>query len=436
MNNSIFITSSSIDRVRHHSIRVRAALGVILVALFAISASVLVDVSPAAAISPSISPSPLLTVTPAVPTILSKGGTATPAALSTLAPLPTTDQALGSFVPGADQTCNLPLHGWSFIDPSLSAPLSPDIDVWYDNFRFGGRSIDAWGNGKVGVANMDQRNSNGSKPEHEFQPQYTKAGTYLTQSVTTDGCNRTVVAIREVTVPIVLPAVDSVACPGELAQGVCLVDGDKSTVFSVSGPDAAGGWNWTIFGSGDLFNSSSVQMTLPLGDVTYIQATKPAPNGGSIVTPILPVTGRSLVAPQIIIYSDPGTVNTGDKVDLSFVPPAGFGTGSPTISIDGQVVVSGTDYEASWDSPGSHSVDYAYAIPGRITSSANATIIVVSPADWFIPLLIVLIVVLLLVVLILVLWIRAEWRNMRRRRMRARRRKAREARLMESDLQE
>ena len=96
------------------------------------------------------------------------------------------------------------------------------------------------------------------------------------------------------------------------------------------------------------------------------------------------------MAPQIIIYSDPGTVNTGDKVDLSFVPPAGFGTGSPTISIDGQVVVSGTDYEASWDSPGSHSVDYAYAIPGRITSSANATIIVVSPADWFIPLLIVL----------------------------------------------
>ena len=93
-----------------------------------------------------------------------------------------------------------------------------------------------------------------------------------------------------------------------------------------------------------------------------------------------------------------------------------------------------TEYTASWDSPGSHTVDYAYAITGYTTAHASATVIVAASDNWaplLTAILVAVVLCLLIVVLVLVLWLRAEWRNLRRRRARRRRRKARDARLTE-----
>jgi hypothetical protein len=212
---------------------------------------------------------------------------------------------------------------------------------------------------------------------------------------------------------------------------VCLVAGGKDSVLSVTGPDSGAGvgWDWTVYGSGDLLDATSIRLSLKFGDVTYIQATRPAPDGKStIITPIMPLASATVAAPQITDFKDPGRVLTGESVDLSFTPPSGFGPGTPSISIDGVVVAGSTEYSTSFASPGQHTVDYSYAIEGHTTATASASIRVVAPDNWLPAVLGILAVVTLLIALLMGLWIRAEWRNLRRRRARAKRRRARDAR--------
>ena len=402
-------------------------------ACLAISCAALVGAAPAFAASPKPSAAAPSAASPSPATAPTTAPAGSPAVDVTKAPLPSDGQVLASFAPGANQACSQPLHGWTYVEPSLSKPLEPKMYVWYDGFRYGGQAVDDWGNDKSDVVNMVQQPT-GSAAQLVFTPKYGKAGTYTMRSMVTDACQRALTVYRTLTVPVVLPALDSVKCPGEIAdQGVCIVDSGKDAVFSVTGPDADGGWDWTVFTSGPILNASSVKLTLKFGDVTYIQASRLSPDGKStIVTPILPVDGSTVAAPQITDFTDPGKVYPGDKVDLSFVPPTGFGSGSPSISIDGVVMAQSTEYSTSFDTTGQHTVDYAYAISGYTTARASASIIVATPDNWLPIVLGVIAVVVLLIGLLMGLWVRAEWRNLRRRRARAKRRAARAARLAET----
>ena len=319
-----------------------------------------------------------------------------------------------------DGICERDIDYITAIDVERSEALIPAIAVWLENFSYPGRSTEHWGDGQYAVVNID-RSSGLSRESHLGKPRYQQPGTYLFEISGTDGCDREFTVEREVTVPLRLPIDNIIQCPGTVDESACLVPRDQEVSFAISGPDSDVDWIWT--GAEEEVIGSELTLTLEQGDIAVIQGTYRADNGEWVVTPYMQVLGIETSRPEIISYTEPGTVQINEPTLLEFVNPV---EGTPNITVNGEVVAEATSIEYTFEQPGPHIINYVIARVNAPPLVREIVVHVEAPADFLITILLAATGVLTLLVVGLSIW----WlRLARRNRIRRERREIQKARI-------
>jgi hypothetical protein len=322
-------------------------------------------------------------------------------------------------VQAQDGICERDIEFTTAIDVEQSEAMVPAMAVWLKNFSFPGTSREFWGNGEYAAVNID-RSTGRSRESHLSRPRYDAPGTYTLEITGTDNCPRPFTIERELTVPLRLPIDNIIECPGQVDQSACLVPRDEEVTFAVSGPDGDVDWIWT--GLSEEVIGPELTAAFTPGEVAVIQGTYLAEDGDWVVTPYMQVLGVETSRPEIVSFTDPGTVPLGEPVLLEFAAPV---TGDPAITVNGEAVTQTTSIEYVFEEAGPQIINYVLARENAPPLIREIVVHVEAPGNFLITMLVAAAGVLTLLVVALIIW----WlRISRRQRTRRQRREVQRAR--------
>jgi hypothetical protein len=280
-----------------------------------------------------------------------------------------------SVTAAAAVTCTTPVLT-AFVDAAASERLSPRIILTSVNLSLPAQGRFEWGDGQDGVARISD-GTGGLDVDTTIQPTYSAPGTYDLSLAVTDACGVITTLPYRVTVPMILPASASVACPGLVdAMGYCLIPLGSEATFAVSGGPAETAWQWSDDPARNE-RGSEAHAVLPKGPgLLRLQAATVTP-AGWLVTPVLEVVVVAPARPRITAFMNVGTVTADRPFDVGFTLPSGSLGGTPGIYVDDVLVADAVGTTISLAS-GSHTVAYVLTYPdGGITQ--RQTLVLANP---------------------------------------------------------